>query len=392
MAAQEERPAVKALVIDSGDTLSGLAGVRALGRAGWDVGVASPAPPPYSSASRFASAWHQIPEVDRGADAVIDALATITRGRGYEVLFPAGDAEAITISFGRSRLSATVPYADHPIVMRLLDKLELTRLADDVGIASPTLLDREAATSAGKKVVVKSRLHWNPEVVGHPPRLEPSFPQGAEVAASIDAIERAGGEAITQELVTGRLMAVSLVADKRSNVRGIVQQTTEGAWPSAAGISLRARTTAIDRGLADRLAELVSALGWFGLVEFQFMQPKSGPPLLIDANARLYGSLSLAVRSGVNLPAIWGDLALDRPPREGSSRPGVRYQWLQGDIVRALDERNGGLLRDLIGCFRYAIGALSPIWQKGDHRPTIRYFARLISRHLRKLTRRSGAR
>ena len=379
-------------MIDGGETLSGLAGVRALGSAGWDVGVASPSPPPYSSASRFASAWHEIPRIGDGVDAVIESLDSIAGERRYDVLFPSGDAEAIAISYGRARLRSEVPYADHSVVMQLLDKLELTRLAADAGIASPKVLDLDTATSRGERVVVKSRLHWNPEVAGHPPRLEPSFPEGPEVAAAIDALERAGGEAITQELVEGRLMAVSLVTDRHANVRGIVQQTTEGAWPSAAGISLRARTTAVDPELADRLSALVAALGWFGLVEFQFMQPRTGPPLLIDANARLYGSLSLAVRSGVNLPAIWGDLALGREPARSTSRSGLRYQWLQGDIVRALEERNGGLLRDLLGCFRYSIGALSPIWQKGDHRPTLRYLYRLIARNVRKLAGKTRAR
>ena len=45
---------------------------------------------------------------------------------------------------------------------------------------------------------------------------------------------------------------------------------------------------------------------------------------MIDLNPRPYGSLALAIGSGLKLPAVWADLLLGREPRLGAYRVGVR--------------------------------------------------------------------
>ena len=53
------------------------------------------------------------------------------------------------------------------------------------------------------------------------------------------------------------------------------------------------------------------AIGWSGIFELQFIRRPEGD-YVIDLNTRFYGSLALAVGSGLNLPAIWVDLLLGR--------------------------------------------------------------------------------
>src|SRR5205823_3805656 len=118
-----------------------------------------------------------------------------------------------------------------------------------------------------------------------------------------------------------------------SRVVARVQQEARTIWPLNAGMSARAETVPVDEVLAAKVAELLQELGWFGLAQLQFVVPEDGGPVLIDFNGRLYGSLALAVAAGVNLPAIWGCVATDRPlPRTREGLAGVRYQWEEGDF------------------------------------------------------------
>ena len=99
-------------------------------------------------------------------------------------------------------------------------------------------------------------------------------------------------------------------------------------------------------------------------------------PRLIDLNGRFYGSLSLAVAAGANLPAVWADLAMGRPPQAPvRAVPGVRYHWGTADVRRAARERRGGLMRDLAGTAAYALRARQSVVDAADPAPAL---ARLL--------------
>jgi hypothetical protein len=50
-------------------------------------------------------------------------------------------------------------------------------------------------------------------------------------------------------------------------------------------------------------------------------------------NARVYGSVMLAVRAGANLPGIWCDVLRGKPPpRMIRAKPGAFYRWLEADL------------------------------------------------------------
>jgi predicted ATP-grasp superfamily ATP-dependent carboligase len=107
---------------------------------------------------------------------------------------------------------------------------------------------------------------------------------------------------------------------------------------------------------------------------------------LIDLNGRFYGSLALAVAAGVNLPALWAALATGRAVGRGfEARPGVRYQWLEGDLRSVFLARDSHPLRDTLGCFCFARGAVHSVWRKEDPLPAIRHIRVLLGRAARKV-------
>jgi CelD/BcsL family acetyltransferase involved in cellulose biosynthesis len=150
-------------------------------------------------------------------------------------------------------------------------------------------------------------------------------------------------------------------------------------------VSARAHTLPADPRLAEAAQNLLGELGWFGMAQLQFVLPAEGEPCLIDFNGRFYGSLALATASGTNLPAIWAAMATGRtPPTPRGPTLGLRYQWLEGDLQRAVVERRGGLARDLWSCLRYSRGAVHSIWSARDPGPARHYLATLPGRAVRR--------
>lgn len=369
---------MRALILDPSGARASLAGARALAAAGWRVGVASPGGGGLAAASRHVRARHELPAPAIGDERCAAALERVIGDGGYDVVFASTDADVIALSALRGRLSAIVPHPPHPALLRALDKAQLTAAALRAGLAVPRTAPPCDLTALAGPLVVKERVHAG--------AAGGATPVEAEVVASAAAahcatrrLRAGGGDAIVQELVRGRLVALTVVCDRDARPVARVQQEALRTWPGDIGRSVRARSVAVDEQLAAGVARLLEELGWFGLAQLQFIAPRDGPPRLIDLNPRFYGSLALALGAGVNLPATWAALAVGRrpPPRDGA--PGVRYQWLASDLRQARQDRRGGSIwADALGCLAWGCGARHSTWAATDPRPAARALAELV--------------
>ncbi|HEX9376658.1 MAG TPA: ATP-grasp domain-containing protein [Actinomycetota bacterium] len=375
---------MRALIVSEGRSRAALAGARALGRAGWTVGAGEPVRHGLSGASRFVERVHRVPLPERDLPGFLGAVARAVADGRYEVVFGSGDAEILALSSGRDSLGAVVPYGPHRSLVRAIDKVELMAAAERAGLAVPRTVAATAQALGGMSgpFVVKARLHWEPGRSEAPPRLPALVLSDAGEALRRGAeIEAAGGEALVQEPVEGDLLSVTVVADGEGGIVAAGQQTARLTWPPGRGGATRAVTVPVDRELVERVGAMLRDLEWFGLAQVQFMAPPRAEPRVIDLNGRFYGSMSLAVASGPNFPDLWARLATGRPlPAITPSRPGVRFQWLEGDLRRARVERRGGLVRDVVSCVRVAPGAVHSMWSTNDPAPflnQVRHLARL---------------
>jgi hypothetical protein len=340
---------VRVLIVEDGYQRGALAAARALGEAGWHVGIAARVRDGFAASSRWTRATHLVPGPATDPDGFVDAVADAVAREGYELVFPAGDGELLALSERRERIPAVFPYADHRVVLCALDKRELNRAASALGFAIPQ--DR----GGDGPFVVKPRLTIAPGRERLRAVLAGDRP---EAEAAVEALRRDGAEALIQPVVPGRLLAVIGVADRQGFLRARAQQVASAVWPSGIGGSARAETVPVDRELAVRVEALLRELGWFGL------------------NGRFYGSLALALAAGPNLPAIWAALATGRePPPGGDARPGVRYHWLEADLRRAGPK-----------ALPYALRAAHGLWRSSDPVPAGRHTLRLARRALRKAT------
>jgi predicted ATP-grasp superfamily ATP-dependent carboligase len=312
------------------------------------------------------------------ADAFVESVSRVAGQHGYDVVFGAGEAEVLALSAARDRLPAVFPHAAHDVVRRALDKDELSRVAVEAGLGVPDTVDPDALDEA-TPVVVKARVHARPDVPGTPPRIDSTVVVGrTAVRHRIAQIAADGGDPQVQVFHEGRLTAYAAVRGPDGVVARSLQRAVR-IWPPRAGASCRAVTVPLDPTLVRRCDDLLARLGWFGLAELQFQVGADGAHRLIDLNGRFYGSLSLAVAAGANLPAIWADLALGRAPAAPvHARPGVRYHWGSADLRRALRERRGGMLGDLAGTAAYALGAVHSVVQMRDPGPAAAHLAATV--------------
>ena len=382
---------MRALIVEQGWSRGALAATRALAAGGWHVGVATDAHRGLSLASRHCRHRHRIRPLHPVGD-FVDSVAEAVKDGGYDVVFGAGEAEVLALSAARDAVPAIVPYAPHDVVVRALDKEALMRAAAGVGIAVPDVVDPDTIADETTPVVVKARMHARPDLPDSPPRIDTNVIVGrSAVHRRVAQIRAAGGDPQVQAFHEGRLIAYAAVRGPAGVVARSHQQASR-IWPPGAGASCRAVTVVGNPEFTARCDALLAALDWFGLVELQFLLGADGVPRLIDLNGRFYGSLSLAVAAGANLPAVWADLAVGREPaRPLRARPGVRYQWGAADLRRACRERRRGLLLDLAGTAGYGIGAVHSVAVARDPGPAV---ARLDDavQNLRRRRDRTGQR
>jgi len=214
------------------------------------------------------------------------------------------------------------------------DKRALPKLAAAAGLRTPRVLyegpvagaparaaERPALVKPLRKGAVLDRAH----AVTSPAKLE----------AALDGVP-ADEWIVVQELVRGPLSAVCLVLDRDGALVARFQQQTRSTWPADAGPSRVAVGVAPDEDLARRAAAMLAGAGFWGLAEVQFLPTPEGPAV-IDVNPRPYGSISLALAAGVNLPAVWHAVATGaRPQPQARYAPGVTYRWLEADVYAAL--------------------------------------------------------
>ena len=380
---------VRALIVEEGETAAALAGCRALSRAGWHVGIGSPRPRGLASSSRFCSKWHKVPSPSDGYEVFLSAIDAANEEIPYELVFPSGDAELLALSLGRQLIKPKVPYPPHETVVRAVDKLTFLNAAADAGIRTPHTVEatEEALSKVNGQAVIKARLHSSPGSSSKMLRIE-----ATPVAGRSGAIRRAqqirhyGAVPLLQEFIDGRLVVHTAVCDARGRILVRVQHFADRIWPPRAGFTCRGRTMPVDRDLDKKIEVFLGSIGWFGMSQFQFLESSSGELLAIDFNGRFYASLGSACVAGVNFPAAWAAVAMERRVSGAPvGRVGVGFQDLEKDIKRAWTERRNGLLLDVLDCFLTSAGRKDVVWKLDDLRPGFHALKELLLQFVKKM-------
>jgi predicted ATP-grasp superfamily ATP-dependent carboligase len=366
---------------------SAVAGLRGLGRAGIPAMATGPGRAAPGLFSRYAERRSVV--ADGGPPgAFVRHLAAAGRSFGAVIVYP-GQESTVDALLDESDLPSPLrlPYPRPDSLRVLRDKRALAGLAADVGLGAPATLAEATVEEIGRRPPP------------FPCVLKPARPGGSLATArlvdgprQLDDVLRGlppDEPLLVQERAGGSLAAVAMVVDTEGQVAARFQQAARRTWPPDAGISSLAVSVAPDERLVSRCAALLAAAGFAGLAQLQFLESQRGHSL-IDVNPRFYGSLPLALASGVNLPAAWHRMLTGADGAgPGPYRLGVTYRWLEGDLMAA-SRGAPRLLLDRPGSPR--TGA---VWAGDDPLPGLVYAgaaaAEIVARRVRSAGRRRRA-
>lgn len=89
----------------------------------------------------------------------------------------------------------------------------------------------------------------------------------------------------------------------------------------------------VDEQLRLYAAKLLDELDWQGVAMIEFRRELCGRPWLMEINGRFWGSLQLAIDSGVDFPWMYYQcLAGDPPNAVAKYDVGRQLRWMLGDV------------------------------------------------------------
>ena len=149
--------------------------------------------------------------------------------------------------------------------------------------------------------------------------------------------------ALIQERISeeGEAIGVSILMDEKNECRAFFVHKRLQQYPNTGGPSTD-RISIENKNLVDLSIRLLRSLNWKGVVMVEWkVDPKDKIPKLLEINPRFWGSLELAVRSGVNFPILYAKAAKNEEfSNIFNYKLGVRCRWLiPGEILRFLTQK-----------------------------------------------------
>jgi predicted ATP-grasp superfamily ATP-dependent carboligase len=244
------------------------------------------------------------------ADGVID-IATRER---IDVICPCSEQSIYWLNRARGRLPVGVVLAcAEPADMdKVSNKCKLFQLAADSGVPIP------------KTVMVNGRDDFRdkgPQIENYPVVVKPGYskiPDGSRLlSASVmyatdfgmlksyyDDHPALRYPSLIQEFITGPGLGLFTVYDCDKPLvlfshRRILEK------PPAGGVSVISESAPLSEELVDTAQKLLTSVRWKGVAMIEYKRDcRDGKAKLMEINGRFWGSLQLAIASGIDFPAI----------------------------------------------------------------------------------------
>ena len=297
------------LVTDAGRG-SAVAFIRSLARAGHVVIAGDVSRVSAGCWSRSASSSFRYPDPYLEPTAAAEVLLERIVAHEVDVVIPITDATTKLVESLRDRLPTDCVIASAPAGAAAIaaDKDRTVALADELGVPVPATRVVESADEAR---AVGDVLGW--PVVVKPIRSLATFPDGSlsklDVGYAFDAADLddkvsslgRGSAVLLQEFCAGDGVGVEVLADRGRILRSFSHRRVHEV-PVTGGASAIRVGIPVDPILLEHTARMMAALDWTGLAMVEFKAGSNGDRLM-EINGRPWGSLPLAVLSGVDFPA-----------------------------------------------------------------------------------------
>lgn len=319
------------LVTDAGRG-SAVTIIRSLGRKGYRVIAADTSALSPGMRSRYTACAVRYPDPKQAPDACVDVLLHAARTHRVDLLIPVTDEVILPLSDARDRFEGICQIAmAAPAALDVVtDKRKTFQLAECVDVPVPCthlVGTREEATAVapalGWPIVLKpqiSRLYHEGDKIE---TLEVSYAEDQEQLNAQMARLEGRCEVLLQEFCRGTGQGVELLLHEGRPLAAFQHRRLREV-PITGGASAFRESVPLNPMLYEYSVRLLASLEWTGLAMVEF-KVGDGRATLMEINGRVWGSLPLAVLSGMDFPARLADLYLSGPPADSPTLPDSRY-------------------------------------------------------------------
>ena len=273
-----------------------------------------------------------------------EAMRAAVVATGASVVVPVTDGTSRALLGHEAQLGAVIAGPSADAYERASNKALLMELAPRCGLVAPA----QAVAS------VRSELESAADQVGYPLVLKPArsivdvdgvparvgvrfVDRPDELASAGDRYPPAAYPLLVQSRAIGDGLGVFLLrVGGRVVLRFGHRRLREK--PPAGGVSTYREAVAPPAELLDACERLLQLLEYDGPAMVELKEDRErGRVVLMEINARLWGSVQLAIDAGVDFPAMLVRSALGEPiPEAPSARLGTRTYWELGEVDHAL--------------------------------------------------------
>ncbi len=324
------------LITDAESSVS-LAIVRSLGEKNIRCICTSPTKFAVSFFSKYCAKRIITPSPKLNTEKFIDEIIKICKENQVKVLFPVRGPSTLAISKYKKEIEAytIVPFEDFDKLKELYDKSSLVKYANKVKIPIPKtwiIKDQEDIENILDDfifpIVLKASVSEGAHGVVYIRNKEELIEKYKELK-----IRYSNSKIILQEYINGVGYGCSVLFDFKSQPRAVFCHRRLRENPPTGGPSV-ARISIIWPELEELTIKLLKYIKWRGLAMVEYKVTSQGDPYLIEINPRFWGSLPLAIASGVDFPYMLYLLAIhqDIEPRWSYKRNILARRLIMGDL------------------------------------------------------------
>ncbi len=295
----------RALVLDA-DSSAGLEAVQSLGRRGVVLDIASAQDDCLAFHSRYLQRNLRQPAYNDSNGEFSDWIHGLHQANPYDLIVPATEASLMSMkNFAPDddvRLKAALP--GNAALEVALDKERTWELASRLGIPVPHSVVYDSLDDLGQEPafpVVLKPVSSKVAVAGGLRHFWPTIVKDQQERTAVLESWLPYVRVQQQSYIMGHGIGVELLFRQGQKVWHFAHERLH-EYPLTGGRSTYRKAILPDPGMLAAAESLLSTLEWHGVAMVEFKSGKNGAFHLLEVNPRLWGSLAVAVDSGVDFP------------------------------------------------------------------------------------------
>jgi protein-tyrosine-phosphatase/predicted ATP-grasp superfamily ATP-dependent carboligase len=297
----------KVLILGN-DNRSFLTVIRSLGRRGLEVHIAWCDPEVAALHSRYVTKIHEITGYDPVNNDWKEDFVTILKKEKFSLVIPCNDQSIIPLQCHRQELEglSQIYLLDDDVFETTYNKQAMFEMAGNLGIPVPdgALITAQddldpIILKFGFPLVLKPFSSFSLNNLTKRQEIRKAFSLG-ELRSLLSFMTR-NGPLLVQKNFAGIGAGIELLAD-RGEILTVFQHLRVHEPVHGGGGPYR-KSCELDPELYQAAEKLIAALRYTGVAMLEFkINPETGKWVFIEINARFWGSLPLAVASGMDFP------------------------------------------------------------------------------------------